>query len=55
MLSLQIIPLRQLKVEYKEFEAKRLLANRTDVLLCDDTVVRRIPKFLSKHFYTKKR
>lgn len=51
----EIIPLRQLKVEYKEFEAKRLLANRTDVLLCDDTVVRFIPKFLSKHFYTKKR
>lgn len=52
---MQVIPLRQLKVEYKEFEAKRLLANRTDVLLCDDTVVRFIPKFLSKHFYTKKK
>lgn len=51
----EIIPLRQLKVEYKEFEAKRLLANRTNVLLCDDTVMRFIPKFLTKHFYTKKK
>lgn len=51
----EIIPLRQLKVEFREFEAKRLLANRTNVLLCDDTVMRFIPKFLTKHFYTKKK
>ncbi|MPC14882.1 Ribosomal L1 domain-containing protein 1 [Portunus trituberculatus] len=51
----EIIPLRQLKLEYREFEAKRLLANRTDMLLCDDTIMRFIPKFLTKYFYVKKR
>lgn len=51
----QIIPLRQLKVEYKEFEAKRNLSRRVDVVLCDDTVLRFVPKFLGKHFYEKKK
>lgn len=51
----EVIPLRQLKVEYKEFEAKRHLANRFDVVLCDDTVIRFVPKFLGKHFFSKKK
>lgn len=49
----EIIPLRQLKVEYKEYEAKRSLANRVDVVLCDASVIRLVPMFLGKHFYSK--
>lgn len=49
----EIIPLRQLKVEYKEYEAKRSLANRVDVVLCDASVIRLVPTFLGKHFYSK--
>ncbi|XP_071548612.1 uncharacterized protein [Panulirus ornatus] len=51
----EVIPLRQLKVEYKEHEAKRILSSRADVVLCDDTVLRFVPKFLGKHFYKKKK
>ncbi|XP_042209316.1 ribosomal L1 domain-containing protein 1-like isoform X2 [Homarus americanus] len=51
----EVLPLRQLKVEFKEFEAKRLLSNRVDVILCDDSVMRFVPKFLGKHFYKRKR
>lgn len=51
----EVIPLRQLKVEYKEHEAKRILSSRVDVVLCDDTVLRFVPKFLGKHFYKKKK
>jgi len=49
----EIIPLRQLKVEYKEYEAKRNLANRVDIVLCDASVIRLVPMFLGKHFYSK--
>jgi len=49
----EIIPLRQLKVEYKEYEAKRSLANRVDVVLCDASVIRLVPMFLGKPFYSK--
>ncbi|XP_064116867.1 ribosomal L1 domain-containing protein 1-like [Macrobrachium nipponense] len=51
----EVVTLRQLKAEFKEYEAKRHLANRTDVVLCDDTIVRRIPMFLGKHFYGKRK
>lgn len=51
----EVVTLRQLKAEFKEYEAKRHLANRTDVVLCDDTIVRRIPIFLGKHFYGKRK
>jgi len=49
----EIISLRQLKVEYKEYEAKRNLANRVDIVLCDASVIRLVPMFLGKHFYSK--
>ncbi len=51
----EIIPLRQLKVEYKTFEAKAKLCNRFDKFLADDRIVRLLPKFLGKQFYQKKR
>lgn len=51
----EVVTLKQLKVEYKEYEAKRNLANRIDVVLCDATIIRRIPMFLGKHFYGKKK
>lgn len=50
----EVIPLRMLKVEYRDYEAKRHLANRFDVVLCDDTVMRFVPQFLGKNFYRKK-
>ncbi len=51
----EIIPLRQLKVEYKPFEAKAKLSNRFDKFLADDRILRFLPKFLGKAFYKKKR
>ncbi|KAK7071010.1 hypothetical protein SK128_019479 [Halocaridina rubra] len=51
----EVMTLRQLKVEYKEYEGKRHLANRVDIVLVDDTIMRRIPMFLGKHFYKKRK
>ena len=51
----QVISLRELKVEYKPFEAKRSLSQKFDIFLIDDRIIRMVPKFLGKSFYSKKR
>ncbi|XP_023336373.1 ribosomal L1 domain-containing protein 1 [Eurytemora carolleeae] len=49
------MPMRQLRVEYKEFEAKNQLFNRVDKVLVDDRIIRLIPQFLGGIFYKKKK
>jgi len=49
----EVMPMRQLRVEYKEFEAKRNLCNRFDKVLVDDRIIRLIPQFLGAPFYRK--
>jgi len=51
----EVISLRELKVEYKEYEAKIKLSNRFDKFLADDRIIRFLPQFLGKHFYKKKK
>ena len=51
----QVISLRELKVEYKEYEAKNSLCQKFDIFLIDDRILRLVPKFLGKRFYSKKR
>ena len=51
----QVISLRELKVEYKQFEAKNSLCQKFDIFLVDDRILRLIPKFLGKPFYRRKR
>ena len=51
----QIISLRELKVEYKQYEAKNSLCQKFDVFLVDERILRLVPKFLGKPFYVKKR
>ena len=47
--------LRELKVEYKPFEAKTALCHRHEIFLADVRIVRFLPKFLGKCFYKKKK
>ncbi|XP_047481190.1 ribosomal L1 domain-containing protein 1-like [Penaeus chinensis] len=47
----EVITLKQLRMEYKEFEAKRNLANRFQVILGQDCIMELLPKLLGKHFY----
>ena len=51
----QVISLRELKVEYKPYEAKHSLCQKYDIFLVDDRILRLVPKFLGKPFYSKKR
>ena len=51
----QVISLRELKVEYKQYEAKKSLCQKFDIFLVDERILRLVPKFLGKHFYSKKR
>ena len=51
----QVIALRELKVEYKQYEAKTALAMKFDKFLVDERIVRLVPKFLGKPFYKRKR
>ena len=51
----QVISLRELKVEYKQFEAKIQLSNKFDLFLADDRIIRLLPKFLGKPFYSRKK
>lgn len=53
--NITVISLRELKVEYKQFESKIALSNRFDRFLADDRIVRFLPKFLGKAFYKRKR
>lgn len=50
-----IIPLKQLKLEYKPYEAKRNLSNAFDIYLADARIMRLLPSYLGKHFYGKKK
>jgi len=51
----QIISLRELKVEYKQYEAKTQLCHRFDQFLADARVIRLLPQFLGKAFYKRKK
>ncbi|XP_064645067.1 ribosomal L1 domain-containing protein 1-like [Lineus longissimus] len=50
-----IIPVKSLKTEYKQFEAKRHLSNMYDVYLADARVAGIMPKMLGKHFYGRRK
>ena len=50
-----VISLRELKVEYKTFEQKTALCHRHEVFLADETILRFLPKFLGKPFYSRKK
>jgi len=51
----QVISLRELKVEYKQYEAKTQLCHRFDQFLADARVIRLLPQFLGKAFYKRKK
>lgn len=51
----QVISLRELKVEYKQYEAKTQLCHRFDTFLADDRIIRLLPQFLGKAFYKRKK
>ena len=51
----RVLALRELKVEFKTYEAKRQLAQLYDVFLADVRIVRLLPKFLGKAFYQGRR
>merc|ERR1719319_669547 len=51
----QVISLRELKVEYKQFEAKTQLCHRFDLFLADAHIIRLLPQFLGKPFYKRKK
>ena len=51
----EIIPLRELKVEYKQYEAKTALCHRFDKFLVDERILRLVPKFLGKPMFKRKR
>ena len=50
-----VISLRELKVEYKPFEAKTALCHRHEAFLADVRIIRLLPKFLGKAFYKRKK
>ena len=50
-----VLPLRELKVEYKQFETKTALCHRFDAFLADDRIIKFVPQFLGKAFYKRKK
>lgn len=50
----QVIALRELKVEYKQYEAKTQLVHRFDKFLADARIIRLLPPLLGKAFYKRK-
>ena len=49
------MPLKQLKLEYKEYESKRNLLGMYDVFLADARIMRLLPSQLGRHFFKQKR
>ena len=50
-----VISLRELKVEYKTYEAKTALCHRHEAFLADEKILRFLPKFLGKPFFTRRK
>ena len=50
-----VLPLRELKVEYKAYETKTALCHKFDAFLADDCIMRLLPQFLGKAFYKRKK
>ncbi len=50
-----VMPLRELKVEYKAYETKTALCHKFDAFLADDCIMRLLPQFLGKAFYKRKK
>jgi len=51
----KVLPLRELKVEYKTFEAKTSLCHLYDHFLADARIIRLLPQFLGKACYKRKK
>lgn len=51
----EIISLRQLKREYKTYEAKRKLSSAFDVFISDDRILPMVIRNLGKSFFAKKK
>lgn len=51
----EIIPVIQLKREFRDFEAKKKLSDSYDLFLCDDRVSKFMPKLLGKSFVNKRK
>ncbi|XP_044159125.1 ribosomal L1 domain-containing protein 1 [Bufo gargarizans] len=51
----EIIPLKKMKKEFKQFEAKRRLLSSYDLFLADARIRRLLPSHIGKHFYKEKR
>ena len=45
------MPLRQLRVEFKPYEARGKFSKRFDAILVDKRVAKFIPRYLGKSFY----
>lgn len=50
-----VISLRELKVEYKPYEAKTALCHRHEAFVADERILRFLPPFLGKPFYARKK
>ncbi|KAI0231805.1 hypothetical protein LSAT2_017818 [Lamellibrachia satsuma] len=51
----EIISLKELKIEYSTFEAKKNLSNMYDIYLADESIIGILLPLLGKHFIKKKR
>ena len=51
----RVMSLRELKVEYKSYEAKTALCHSHEAFLVDERILRLVPKFLGKPFYKRKK
>lgn len=51
----KILPARQLRVEFNEYEARRNLCNSHDVFLIDQKISGFLVKKLGKEFYIKRK
>lgn len=51
----QVVTLRQLRTDYKPYEAKQKLLAAYDVFLTDRKIAECLPRVLGRHFYKKRK
>jgi len=53
--NIEVMPCRQLRVEYREYEVRATLVKRIERVLCDKRIMDDAPRHLGKPFYSKKK
>nr|XP_039265098.1 ribosomal L1 domain-containing protein 1-like [Styela clava]XP_039265099.1 ribosomal L1 domain-containing protein 1-like [Styela clava] len=51
----KFMPIRQVRLDYRQYESRRKLVDMYDLFLCDKSISHRLPKLLGKYLFEKRK